>query len=105
MHNRTHTKGFPGTIGAVASRPGQFLGYSQAGGIAKFNAAVTSSEGSVLCNDLTDVVNAMENVLTNGSQLGASYLYWKAIDQGKIGFHKYRPGDIYVANTAFGTIH
>jgi hypothetical protein len=73
--------------------------------MAKYNAALTSSIGSSLCNDLMDDVDALAFVLSNGSQLPASYLHWKAINQGKIGFHKYRPGDIYVANTAFGTVN
>jgi hypothetical protein len=103
FENRTQTKGFPSTIGAVASQSGQFLGYSA--GMAKYNAALTSPIGSSLCNDLTDDVDALAFVLSNGSQLPGSYLYWKAINQGKIGFHKHRPGDIYVANTAFGTVN
>jgi hypothetical protein len=105
--NRTQMKGFPSTIGGVATQQGQFLGYnnSPTGGIAKYNAALYSPVGSSLCNDLTDDVDALEFVLANGSQLGSSYLFWKAINQGSIGFHKYRPGDVYVANTAFSTVN
>ena len=33
------------------------------------------------------------------------YLYWKAINQGGGVMHKFHKGDIYVANTAFGTIN
>jgi hypothetical protein len=69
----------------VASQANQFGGYSQGpvGGITKYNAAVNSLDRSAPCNDLTDVVNAMNYVLQNGSQLASSYIYWKAINQGK----------------------
>jgi hypothetical protein len=40
-----------------------------------------------------------------GSLLPKNYLFWKAIDQGKYGFHHYQPGDIYAGNTAFGSIN
>jgi hypothetical protein len=103
FENRAQTTGYPSTIGAVATQAGQFLGYS--GGIAKYNSAINSPVGSSLCNDLTDVVDALFFVLANGSQLPSGYLFWKAIDQGASGFHKFRPGDIYVANTAFGPVN
>lgn len=103
--NRTQAVGYPSSIGAVASQPGQFGGYSAGpnGGITKYNAAVSSTLGSSLCNDLMNVVAAMDLVLATGSKLPSNYLFWKAINQGSTGFHKYKPGDIYVANTAFGT--
>lgn len=101
--NRTQTAGFPSTIGAVATQPGQFTGYSA--GRTKFNAALASTETSTLCNDLRDFVGAMNNVLTNGSQLAKKYIYWKASDQGGGRLHGYRRGDIYVANTAFGIVN
>jgi hypothetical protein len=103
--NRTQTRGYPSTIGAVATQPGKFTGYnnSSTGGPAKYYAALNSPVGSSLCDDLTYAVDAMDFVLTNGSQLGPTYLFWKAIWQGGSTMHTYRPGDIYVANTAFGT--
>jgi hypothetical protein len=95
------------TIGAVATQPGQFRGYNNSpdGGIAKYNAAINSQQGSSPCNDLMEVVNAMNAISQSGSLLPSNYLYWKAIDQGPYGFHYNQPGDIYVANTAFATIN
>jgi hypothetical protein len=101
--NRAATTGYPKTIGAVATEPGAFTG--SAAGKAKYLGALGSSSVSSLCNDLTDVVEAMNYVLRDGSQLSAAYLYWKAIDQGNGIMHIYHPGDIYVANTVFGTVN
>ncbi len=105
--NRTQTAGFASTIDAFAVQSGQFFGYNSgpSGGRTKYNAALQSAGGTPLCDDLTDVVTAMNYVLGNGSQLGSRYLYWKAINQGKGRLHKHHPGDIYVANTAFGTVN
>jgi len=103
--NRTRTRGYPSTIGAVASQANQFGGYSQGpvGGITKYNIALNSLDGSAPCDDLTDIVNAMNYVLQNGSQLASSCIYWKAINQGNGVMHVFQPGDINVGNTAFGT--
>jgi hypothetical protein len=94
---------YPDAIGAVAGQNGQFRGLFS--GKRKYFAAISSQKGSDLCNDLTDVVGAMNTVLTSGSQLPSNYLFWKAVDQGILGFHRFRQGDRYVANTAFGIVN
>ena len=102
--NRTQSSQFPGTtIGAVASQKGQFLAYSNGTGLAKFNGAVSSTSGSSPCDDLTDVIKAMNFVLAKGSQLASNYLYWKGIVQPGRHLHPARAGDIYVAGTVFET--
>jgi hypothetical protein len=103
LANRANTKGYPSTIGAVATQRAQFHGYSN--GITLYNDALNSVQGSSPCNDLTGVVDAMNAIFQTGPLLPSNYLYWKAINQGKIGFHQDQPGDLYVANTAFGTIN
>jgi RHS repeat-associated protein len=104
LTNRATAQGT--TIGAVASQPGQFAGYSNGknGGITQYNAAINSPQGSSPCNDLTEVVYALDEILRAGSLLPSNYQYWKAILQPG-GLHKYHPGDIYVGNTAFGTVN
>jgi hypothetical protein len=102
--NRTNTKGYPSTIGAVATQRGALHGYPEPG-ITNYNQAINSVEGSSPCNNLTQVVGAMNTISQTGSLLPSNYLYWKAIDQGPFGFHKYQPGDVYVGNTAFGIIN
>lgn len=102
--NRRQSSQFSGTtIGAIASQPAQFLAYSNGTGLAKFSAAVDSSSGPSPCNDLTDVVAAVNFVLANGSQLASNYLYWKGIVQPGRHVHPARPGDIYVPGTVFET--
>ena len=101
--NRSGTQGFPGTIGTVATQPGQFAGYF--GGALKYSSAVRSTPSSALCDNLTNVVRAMTSVLNTGSLLARSYLFWKAIDQGRGVLHVFKPGDLYVAGTAFGTVN
>ena len=103
--NRAAKPNYPSTIGAVASQPGQFSAYGNGVGLQNFTLALESSPGSFMCNDLTDVVNAMNYVAANGSQLSPAYIYWKAINQGGGVTHQYQPGDIYVANTAFGIVN
>jgi hypothetical protein len=68
-----------------------------------YDAAVNSHEGSPGCDDLSEVVAALDYVLENGSQLPKSYLFWKAIKQPGHKLHTHHQGDIYVGNTAFGT--
>ena len=103
--NRTNTKGYPGTIGAAATQKGQSWGTATARGRDyQVQCGRRVARGSPPCKDLTDVVAAMDYVLTNGSQLSSLYLYWKAINQGGGVIHRFHSGDIYVANTAFGTV-
>jgi hypothetical protein len=87
--------------GVISSHPGQFAGYSSGtnGGSPKF------PQGSSPCNDLTGVVGAMDAVFQAGSLLPSNYQYWKAILQPGGVLHTYQPGDLYVGNTAFGTIN
>ncbi len=105
LTNRSNAPHYPGTIGAVATQGAplhpQFGGYSV--GIGKFTQANDSAPTSSSCRDLTDVVDALEYVAANGSQLPSNYLFWKAISQPKGQMHIYRPGDIYEAGTAFST--
>ena len=105
LTNRTITKGFPGTIGAVATqrtRGGyQFRGYLP--GIAVYDTAIASLQSSPQCNDLTDAVWSMDYVIANGSQLPANYLFWKGVLQPGRRTHVAHAGDIYVARTVFGT--
>jgi len=94
----THTS-ISAVIGLHAS---QFDGL--AGGLVKLVASFYAPEGSDLCNDLTDIVEAIKVTNSHGSFLPIGYRYWKAIDQGRT-FHKYQLGDIYVANTAFELVN
>jgi hypothetical protein len=106
LTNRAQATG--STIGGVIlANPQRFSGYSTSknGGITQYNAALTSAQGSSPCDDLTAIVSAMNYVSQNGSQLASSYLYWKSINQGNGIYHVPQPGDIDVANTAFGTVN
>ena len=103
LTNRTIAPGYPTTIGAVASQQKrgryQFSGYPA--GIGFYNSAIASNQGSPQCNDLTDVVFAMNYVGAYGSQLPGKYLFWKAQAQMGRKIHVPRPGDIYVGRTVF----
>ena len=85
----------------IGQHPGQFATVS---GIASLVAAEYSAPGSSPCNDLTEALNAVNGVFSNGSVLPARYQFWKSIDQGTT-FHQYQPEDIYINNTAFGTVN
>src|ERR1051326_478197 len=72
---------------------------------AKLKSALNSADGSSECQNLQYALIALQSVLQYGSTLSSDYKYWKAIDQGKTGFHRFRSGDIYIANTEIGRAH
>jgi len=92
-----------GSVSAVVGLHGGQ--YNTAKGVQTLTQALFSDTGSSLCKDFRDSLAAFDYVLNNGSTLPSAYQYWKAIDQGPIGFHQWRPGDIYIANTAFGVVN
>ena len=51
-------------------------------GITLYNNSLTSAVGSALCDDLTDAVNAMDNVLANGP-VNSKVLSWFGVFGGK----------------------
>ena len=79
--------------------------YNTLAGLAKLTTVAFLDADSAMCKDFRTALGAMNTVLSTGSVLQSGYLYWKAVDQGRIGFHKYNAGDIYVGNTAFGTVN
>jgi RHS repeat-associated protein len=88
---------------AIGYHPGEFNGLTV--GLQRLVASFYTQAGTSLCDDLTDIVEAIKVTNSHGSFLPPEYLYWKAIDQGRTGFHKYHPGDIYVGNTAFSVVN
>ena len=98
--NRSNTRGYGGnTISQAATAKGQFLGYGP--GLKLIDEALTKKNGDPLCERLRWTIDVVSSVLANPAAYATPYFNFKAVVNEDNVVRRARPGEFWVAGTAF----